>query len=196
MNPPLDLTDPIAVLLAVVRALRGAGIPSAAYGGLALAVYGEPRETKDADLAVVGVSGAQGLSALRAASLDAALAWDRVRFGGNQVTRLTLVGAGSLNVADLVEPRSGRYARAVLDRAVEGVLRGEPVRVVTPEDFVLLKALSTRERDLEDAAALLRSAALRLDVVAIDDEVSRLGGEIPDHDIAGRWRRIRELGSG
>jgi hypothetical protein len=193
VSPPLDLNDPIAVLLAVARALRDAGIANAAYGGLALAAYGEPRETKDVDLAVVGVPGKDGEAALRTAGLDVALAFDRVRFGGNLVTRLTLLGGGGLNMADLVAPCSERFARVVLERAVEGVLRAEPLRVVSPEDFVLLKVLSTRERDLEDAASLLRSPALRLDTAVVEDEVSRLAAEIAEHDVAGRWRRVVEM---
>ena len=53
----LDLTDPTATVLMVVQALRDCGLDAAVYGGLALAAYGEPRETKDADLAVVGQRG-------------------------------------------------------------------------------------------------------------------------------------------
>lgn len=45
----LDISDPIAVLLAAADALGRAGVRVAAYGGLALAVYGSPRETKDAE---------------------------------------------------------------------------------------------------------------------------------------------------
>jgi len=45
----LDLSDPIAVLLAAADALNSAGFEIAAYGGLALAAYGTPRETRDAD---------------------------------------------------------------------------------------------------------------------------------------------------
>jgi hypothetical protein len=67
----IDLGDPTAVLLAATKALRDAGIDAATYGGLALAAYGEPRETKDADLAVVGVSGEVGRGALARAGFDA-----------------------------------------------------------------------------------------------------------------------------
>ena len=140
---PIDLNDPVAVLLAAFQALERAGIEAAAYGGLALAVYGETRETKDADLAVAGgVSAAQGEAALRAAGFDVILAFDRMLFGGQLVSRLTLIGgaAGSLNTADLVEPRSSRYAHEVLARSLTGSLRQEPLRVVSPEDFVVLKS--------------------------------------------------------
>jgi hypothetical protein len=94
-------------------------------------------------------------------------------------------------VVDLVEPRSRRFATEALDRAVTGALRATAIQVLSPDDFVLFKLLSTRERDLEDAAALLGASDLRLDRAFIDGEVSRLAAEIPDHDIAGRLARLR-----
>jgi len=190
----IDLNDPVAVLLAAFQALERAGIEAAAYGGLALAVYGEPRETKDADLAVAGgVSAAQGEAALRAAGFDVMLAFDRMRFGGQLVSRLTLIGgaAGSLNTADLVEPRSSRYAHEVLARSLTGSLRQEPLRVVSPEDFVVLKILATRERDLEDVVTVVRSLANRIDMKLIERELEALAIEIPDHDVMVRWQRAQ-----
>ena len=188
----LDLSDPIAVLLAATDALDSAGLKVAAYGGLALAAYGTPRETRDADLAVVAASGAEAGAALAAAGIASLVAFDRVRFGGNLVTRLTLlpeVGAPDLNTVDLVEPTSPRYARGVLARAYAGILRDRPLRIVTPEDFVLMKVLSTRERDLEDAGAVLAALANRVDWAFIDDEIRALSTEIQGHDIADRYRR-------
>ena len=192
---PIDLNDPIAVLLAVVQAFERAGIEAAAYGGLALAVYGEPRETKDADLAVTALSGAEGQAALRAAGFDVILAFDRVRFGGQHVSRLTLIGgaAGSLNTADLVEPRSPRYARDALARSLTGSLRNQPLRVLTPEDFVVMKILATRDRDIEDAAAVIRGLGNRMDMGLIERELAALALEIADHDIMVRWRRTQQI---
>jgi len=198
LTPPIDLNDPIAVLLAVLRAFDRAGIEAAAYGGLALAAYGEPRETKDADVAVAAVTGAQAEAALRVAGFDVVLAFDRARFGGQYVSRLTLLGgtAGSLNTADLVEPRSPRYARAVLAGSITGSLREQPLRVISPEDFVVMKILSTRDRDVEDAAAVLRALASRIDVDLIKHELGTLSTEITDYDILDRWHRVQELTGG
>ncbi len=192
---PIDLNDPIAVLLAVVRAFEQAGIEAAAYGGLALAIYGEPRETKDADLAVTGVTGAAGEEALRAAGLNVILAFDRVRFGGQRVSRLTLIGgaAGSLNTADLVEPRSTRYGLDAIARSLIGSLREQPLRVLSPEDFVVMKILATRDRDIEDAAAVIRALTSRMDMELIERELGSLALEIPDHDITARWRRTLQI---
>ena len=50
---PLNLDDPTAVALAIFRTFSTRRIETALYGGLALAAYGEPRETRDADFAVV-----------------------------------------------------------------------------------------------------------------------------------------------
>jgi len=192
----MDLADPTAVLLATAEAFERAGLRIAAYGGLVLAAYGTPRETKDADLAVVAATGTEALAALSAAGIESLIAFDRVRFGGNRVTRLTLLpeaGGPSLNTVDLVEPLSMRYAQGVFARALAGTLRAASLRLVTPEDFIILKVLSTRDRDLEDASTVLTALSGRIDSVFIEQEVALLGGEITDHDIAARYERVRAL---
>lgn len=198
MSERLDLGDPIAVLLRVASTLRACGAENAVYGGLALAVYGEPRETKDADLAVAGADPGASERALRAMGVEVVKVFERARFGGHLITRFTLIessGGAGLNTADLVEPRSARYARMALQRATEGTLRGETIRVLVPEDFVVFKVLSTRERDLEDAATVLRALGSRLDQERIAGDLGVLATEIPDHDIAPRFNRARELAS-
>lgn len=94
-----------------------------------------------------------------------------------------------------MEPRSARYARVALDRAAEGTLRGETIRVLTPEDFVVFTVLSTRERDLEDAATVLRVLGSRLEQACIASDLGALAAEITDHDIASRFDRVRDLAS-
>lgn len=192
-----DLTDPTTATLAVADALRAAGIPGAVYGGLALSAYGEPRETKDADFAVAALDVGSVLDALERAGVEASPSFDGIVFGGLRISRVMLLGArdaSGLNVLDLIEPRSTRYASAVLDRALTGTMRGRPVALVSPEDFVVLKVLSTRERDLEDARSVLTALAGRLDEALIDREIEALAEEVPDHSVAERHRRARTGG--
>ena len=194
---PLDLDDPTAIALAIFRALSDRRIEAALYGGLALAAYGEPRETRDADFAVAALTGAAAAEALTAIGVRPVLALDRARFGGLLISRITLAEGGGrtgLNMVDLVEPRSTRFAAGALERAVTGALRGTPIRVLSPEDFVLFKLLSTRDRDLEDAGTVLRAADLPLDRSFIDAEAVRLAAEIPDHDVIGRLARLHAPG--
>jgi len=190
---PIDLNDPIAVLIAAFQALERRSVEVAVYGGLALAVYGEPRETKDADLAVAGIGAVEAETALRQAGFDVISAFDRMQFGGEVVSRVTLIGGagGSLNTVDLVEARSSRYARQVLTRSLTASLREETLRVVSPEDFIVLKLLATRERDLEDAVIVMQSLVGRVDLKLIESEVDNLAIEIPDFDIRNRWVRLK-----
>jgi len=189
----LDLDDPTAVALAIFRALSARRVDAALYGGLALAAYGEPRETRDADFAVAGLPGASAVEAVTAAGIVSMLALDRAPFGGLFISRVTLAEGGGrtgLNVVDLVEPRSPRFAARALGRAITAELRGTSIRVLSPEDFVLFKLLSTRARDLEDAGTVLRASDLSLDRALVDDEANRLAVEIPDFDVRGRLVRL------
>jgi hypothetical protein len=102
---PIDLDDPIALLLAAAAALERSGAECAAYGGLVLGMYGEPRETRDADFAVTGVDVERARLALADLGVDVVIAFSSVRFGGCDVSRLSLVGGGQVNTVDLVVPR-------------------------------------------------------------------------------------------
>jgi hypothetical protein len=73
---PLDLDDPTAIALAIFRARSDRRIEAALYGGLALAAYGEPRETRDADFAVVTLTGAVAAEALTDLGVPPVLALD------------------------------------------------------------------------------------------------------------------------
>ena len=176
----LDLTDPTTATLAIARALETIGVKTAVYGALALAAYGEPRETKDADFAVASVSAEIARGAMARAGLAPSLNFERVRFGGNDITRFGLFGSEgieSFNVVDFVEPRSRRYADSMLARSLRGVLRGQDVTIVSPEDFVLLQVLSTRERDLDDAASVVRALAPGFDLELLEREAVELARE-------------------
>lgn len=186
----VDLDDPVAVLVASVRALTAAGIEPLVYGGLALAAYGEPRETRDADLAVSGTTAAAGRTALQALGVSVVVAFENQAFGGLSISRLTVLGGGKLNSVDLVTARSDRYASAITTRPIRAALDEQELAIVAPEDFVVLKILSTRERDLEDAQTVLAALAGRLDIELIASEVKALAAEIPDHDVLGRYRSL------
>jgi predicted nucleotidyltransferase len=77
-----------------------------------------------------------------------------------------------------------------LKRALRGSLDGEELAVVAPEDFVLMKVLSTRDKDLEDARSVLTALGQRLDHSQIRLDVDALAREIPDHDVLSRFARL------
>jgi hypothetical protein len=89
-----------------------------------------------------------------------------------------------------VEPCSIEYARRALTRSLGSTLRSQPIRLLTPEDFVVFKVLSTRELDLDDARSVLVSLGAEIDRGLIESEVATLEREEPDHPISERWRRV------
>lgn len=190
----VDLTDPTTVALLAADAFETAGHAYALYGGLLTAAYGEPRETRDADLAVIDVASTQARDALSSTGVRTLITFDDVRFGGLSVSRLTLIGmhvATGLNTVDLVRPRSPRYAAVAVQRAVVAPLRGKSIRVLTLEDFILFKILSTRERDIEDARAALRRSGQAFDRDLFEEEIEILAKELPDVDVQGRSSAVR-----
>ncbi len=186
----IDLDDPIALMLAAAASFEDAGIEAAAYGGLTLGMYGEPRETRDADLAVASADPEMARAALNRIGVMVVTAFVDVKFGGCTVTRLSLLGGGQLNTVDLVRPRSARYGAAMMTRVLRGTLRGQELRVVSPEDFVILKVLATRERDLDDARSVVQKQRARLDQALLEAEIAQLAEELADHDVRGRFENM------
>ncbi len=62
-----------------------------------------------------------------------------------------------------VDEISGMSVKQLLERAVEGEIEGKKVRVISPEDALLLKALAARERDLADIAVILTEVGEKID---------------------------------
>ena len=192
----MDLDDPTAVALAAADALGRAGAAHALYGGLLLAAYGAPRETRDADLAVAGAGVEAVARELAVGGVSARVAFERTRFGGLWVSAITLNGgesADGLDTVDLVEPRGIAYAERALGRSLDSTLRGQRIRLLSPEDFVVFKVLSTREQDRIDAASVLRALGHELDREALDAELDTLREELADEPIAERWSQVRGL---
>ena len=193
----MNLNDPVATALLAAEALDQAGQPHALFGGLLLAAYGEARETRDADIAVVDLTAEAARLALDAVGVRGLVTFDAVTFGGLSVGRVALLGGDAdigLNVLDLVRPRSARYRSAALARSIRVPLRDRTIRALTADDFVIFKSLATRDRDLDDAASVLRRSGDLLDFGLIEREVEALGLEITDWDVRSRWRTIRARG--
>jgi hypothetical protein len=88
----LNLDDPISLALLTAERLAQARIDYALCGGLALAAYGRPRETKDADVAVLEADGAQIAASLEQAGVQVSVIEPgayKSRIRRNAITRMT-----------------------------------------------------------------------------------------------------------
>jgi len=69
---------------------------------------------------------------------------------------------------------SGIDVSELLRRSVEGKLEGRRVRVVSPEDLIILKAKAGRERDMADISVILVNFRENLDWSYIKERASSL----------------------
>jgi len=173
-----------AALAGVVRLLDAAGTPYMLVGGLANAVWGEPRATIDVDVTVwVEEPGIETfvrwvgreLRLLPDAPLDFVLETRVLPAESPDGVRIDLI-FGLL-----------RFEREAIERSVTVEMAGTTVRVVTAEDLVLMKAISDRERDQGDAAAIVRRRRQLLDLSYLRPRIVELSKLLERPDILSRF---------
>jgi predicted nucleotidyltransferase len=157
-------------LAEISRALTAAGIEHMVIGGMANIAWGSPRTTRDVDFTVaaeredardiLAVLGHQVRSVTE--TLDACL--------DNGV--LPFIHRSGIHV-DLILSRHP-YAQLAIDRAVAFQIENTPVKFCTPEDLILHKIISDREKDLSDVADLLRRRRDTLDRSYLEPRVREL----------------------
>jgi hypothetical protein len=144
----MDLFDE---LVALTAALDSAGVEYALAGGLAVAVWGAPRATKDIDLLVrpEALAGAKAAAARRGFTLTAAPMTFR---DGMTVERVSRVESGALVTVDflVVGPNleSAWQSRQRLETT-----RG-PVWVISRDALIQMKVAAGRAQDAADIEAL------------------------------------------
>lgn len=152
MSAVIDLE---AELATVVEALSHEGVSYALCGGLALAVHGRPRATKDIDLLVEASEVARAMAALQRAGFT--LRAGPIPLGAKTpfpqvLHRATKVVGSSHLTVDLLEV-SPSY-RAAWDSRMALRWRGRDLSVVSRSGLMDMKAKSTRLKDQADIEAL------------------------------------------
>lgn len=150
--------------------LDGAGVPHVVIGGLAVAVLGEPRMTRDVDVvAFIDEARAEALLAEAANAGFAAAADETQTLRDTGTLRFTKDGF-RLDVILASLP----FEAAARARARPHRLFGRQVRLPTPEDLVLFKVLAGRDKDLVDAVVVARRHLPSLDVAYVRSVVDEL----------------------
>jgi hypothetical protein len=142
-----------------VRLFESLGVPYAVMGGIAVRAHGIPRPTQDLDFTVSIERGRLPEFFEQARLLGYEVPDAYVSGWVDQVAGMPLV-----RVARYVEARSidvdlflaeSRFQQELLARAKPEQIDAVTVRVVTPEDLILLKLLARRPRDLADIGDIL-----------------------------------------
>lgn len=174
---------------ALQQRLSDAGVPSIVIGGAAVGTWGEPRVTRDVDLKVL-------LERDEADRLLALLAPDYVSLLPDP--RLALRKQAMLFVEDAAGVRLDLLL-ADTPYDVEAIRRGRDVevspgvtlRLCTPEDLILYKLISTRPRDHEDAASVVRRQGDALDDGYVLNWLHQFELALDDSTLVATYKRMR-----
>jgi predicted nucleotidyltransferase len=129
------------VLLAVLRdaqdALEAASVPFVLIGGIPSAVYGRPRATQDLDVLVKSEDKDSALEALEVAGFETKKADPKWLYKASKKDVLV----------DVIFRAEGNFYLDdnMIDRAVDATYKGESVKLVAPEDLLIMKAVATEE---------------------------------------------------
>lgn len=140
----------LAALDDTVEALEGEGVPYLLMGGIASACMGRPRWTHDIDLFVKPTDAHRVLDALRAAGFETEETFPDWLFKASkhgQLIDIIFRSTGDIYVDD-----------EMLARAELREFMGRRLRIIAPEDLLVIKALVHGEhmpRHWHDAIALL-----------------------------------------
>lgn len=171
------------------NSLRAAGIRSVVIGGIAVAVWGDPRVTKDADLKVL-------LTREQAAQLLAAIPPEYqiessdpegdLRQLGFIFTRDKSGVRMDLLLADL------GFDQKAIERGCEiEPLPGVNVVVCSPEDLIIYKLISTRAYDHEDARKIVARQGAKLDHDYIEDLLGQFEIALDDSTLVQSYQRMK-----
>jgi hypothetical protein len=158
-------------------------------GGLAVAVWGDPRVTKDADLKVL-------LTRDQAAQLLAAIPSEFSVESSDPETQLSQLGfiftrddkgvRVDLLLADL------GFDQQAIERAREiEPIPGMKIVVCSPEDLVIYKIISTRAYDHEDARRVVARQGENLDHDYIEDCLRQFEIALDDSTLVLSYQRMK-----
>lgn len=170
----------LATLRAGWNALSRVAAPKAVIGGLALTAWNHARYTRDADvLMAIEASRADELvGALTAAGFHARHVPPLRVIDGQGIIQFTFQPPDALLPFQFdVLLVSGDFQKEAVDRAVPwpAVTDANDLRVVRPDDLVVIKLLAGRLIDRADAAMLLRENREAIDFVRLHREVAGQG---------------------
>ncbi len=169
--------------------LQEADIPSVVIGGVAVALWGEPRVTRDVDLKVLLTRDEAGrlLSVLTPGYTP--LLPDPQRALKEQAMLFVQDPTGTR--LDLLLADTPYDVQAIQRGRIVEVHPGASIRACSPEDLIIYKLVSTRLRDHEDAAGIVRRQGGQLDDRYVLHWLRQFEQALDDSTLAAEYERLR-----
>jgi hypothetical protein len=168
--------------------LSATGIQSVVIGGIAVAVWGDPRVTKDADLKVL-LTREQAKQLLDALPSEYQIISSDPEGDLRELGFIFIKDSNGVRI-DLLLSDLGFDQQAVeRGREIEP-LPGLRMVVCAPEDLVIYKLISTRAYDHEDARKVVARQARKLDHDYIEDWLRQFEIALDDSTLVQSYRKM------
>lgn len=187
------MTNQEQALVDLAQLLTGQAVGYMVIGGLAAAIWGEPRTTLDVDVTVWVPEGDIAALVERLGERFDLLVSDPRGFIA-QTRVLPMRTRAGIRI-DLIFGLLS-FEEEAIRRAIEVTVGSATVRFCSPEDLILHKIISTRERDLADVRAVVARRLASLDLDYLEPRIAELATLLERPEIAERWATWkREAGS-
>jgi hypothetical protein len=176
-------------LIKLTRVLERNAVPYMIIGGLANAIWGEPRATVDIDATVwVAEDRFDAIVSILQKKFRSRVP-DPVSFlRETHVFPLESEGGVLIDLIFGFLP----FEKEAIDRAVGIQVCGISVRFCTPEDLILHKIISERKRDLDDASGVIIRQLKRLDFSYLEPRIRELAEALERPEILDLWKRWKQ----
>jgi hypothetical protein len=169
--------------------LQKADISSVVIGGVASALWGEPRVTRDVDLKIsLGRDEADRLLAILTPDYTPLLPDPRQALR-EQAMLFVQDSAGTR--LDLLLADTPYDVQAIRRGRIVEVQPGATICVCSPEDLVIYKLVSTRLRDHEDASGVVRRQGDKLDDSYVLHWLKLFEQALDDSTLVAEYTRLR-----
>ncbi len=175
-------------VIAFQEILKKEGIPVAAIGGIAVAVWGEPRLTRDVDMKVLVSRENRSrllpiLRSLTPLQEDSDESFRRLGLAFFQDANGVRI---DVMLADTI------FDETAIRRAREiEITPGKSIRVCTAEDLIVYKMLSTRTKDRGDVESIVQKQGNALDDAYIENWLAQFEEALADSTLIRDFRKIR-----
>ena len=168
-------------------------VPYVVIGGLAVAVWGDPRATLDIDTSIWVPEDSVESFVLEAGN-DFELLVDNPEAFVEETRVLPLRSAEGVRI-DLIFGQLP-FEKEAIERGIEIETGTGSVRFCTAEDLILMKILSDRDRDQSDARGVTLRRMKQLDLEYLEPRLRELANLLNKPTILKRWEAWREEAEG
>jgi hypothetical protein len=164
-------------------------IPYMIIGGMANAVWGEPRATIDVDATIwLGESEMDRIVPILSSYFHPLVQDPSAFILDTNV--LPMKSKDGVRV-DLIFGRLP-YEKKAIERSVEISIEGVPVHFCTPEDLILHKIISEREKDMNDVRGIAVHCTKKLDLEYLDPRILELSSSMERPKIWEFWKELKK----